>query len=629
MSTTQGCNDDRDVVDRFKEALEQRVGPERFDIWFARIRFEYRDPQSPGSDPPEHAAVANQGPVANPCRTEASDPSDSGEPDSGEPDSGKPSRGETTRGRARGKLAAIAQGQFAADRLSKHFLSAMRGAAATVFGGDTAVVIEVDDTPAQQVPLPFCDAPTEGAGGADSTAAQSTDLQSTGVQRVDGPAVVPSRPASISRRATKGHGGSGAKSLRSILSDGTNSRRPGAPRQGTGRPSTAAEHARQLSLPELEAGLSAASATGPAGRPAQSAPQATQPSPSGQPCKSGHTWENFVAGSCNELARTACQMAIQNPSVASPLVLWGPPGCGKTHLLSAVAGKLRGLHRLRRVVLMSAEEFTNDFIKALNTNCLPAFRLRFRDVDALLIDDIQFFVDKKATIRELHHTIESLAEFGKPLVFAGTKAPTEIQGLGSELSGRLASGLVCQVQSLDVATRMELLQRYADQRCSFAWPRETLKEIAELADGEGRVLSGIVNLVALLQRMLGEMPTMQQIRQHGSHLLRSSGVPITLSAIERAVEKVFELDSKSLQSKSQTKAITEPRMLAMFLSREMTSSAFSEIGGHFGGRSHSTAILATQRVRQWIDGGKAIGRGRAALSTDEAIRRIESMLKTG
>lgn len=322
-------------------------------------------------------------------------------------------------------------------------------------------------------------------------------------------------------------------------------------------------------------------------------------------------------------------MAIENPGMASPLVLWGPPGSGKTHLLCAVAQKLRGLHRMRRVVYLSAEEFTNDFIKALNGNCLPAFRSRFRDADALLIDDIQFFVEKKATIRELHHTIEMLAESGKPLVFAGTKAPTEINGLGGELSGRLASGLVCQVDSLDDQTRTQLLSRYSTDRCLIPWPTETLDEIAGLADGDGRLLSGIVNLVALLQRMYGQMPSMDQIRQHGGHLLRRAGVPITLSAIERAVERVFQLDSHSLQSGSQTKSVTEPRMLAMYLSREMTSSAFSEIGGHFGGRSHSTAILANQRVRQWLDAGRSIGRGKAAMSTDEAIRRIESMLKTG
>jgi len=246
-----------------------------------------------------------------------------------------------------------------------------------------------------------------------------------------------------------------------------------------------------------------------------------------------------------------------------------------------------------------------------------------------LIDDIQFFVEKKATIRELHHTIEMLAESGKPLLFAGTKMPTEIKGLDGQLSGRLAAGLVCQVESLDSATRYALLSRHAEQRCPFAWPEDTLRLIADSAAGDGRVLNGIVNLVSLLQRMYGQMPSIDQIRQHGAHLLRSAGTPITLSSITRAVEKVFGLDAKSLQSNSQTKSVTEPRMLAMYLSRELTSSAYSEIGGHFGGRSHSTAILANQRVREWLNVNRPIGRGKTAMPPDEAIRRIESLLKTG
>ena len=559
MSTPHGCTDDSDVIAKFKEALKQRVGHERFQIWFSGVRF----------------VLETADRVASPA---------------------EPSRA----------IVAVAAGQFAADRLSNHYLSAMRGAAASACGASTTVRVDVEDRPKHQAELPFAEAGANGAAGSS--------------QQDAAPAATPSaRPAG--RTATKTSGASvvrkprGAQSLQSILRDGTDSRK-------SPRPKRTAMASRPAVSPtgDRTSGITSLGET-----KAPTADKANRASNTRNDC----SWENFVGGQCNELARTACKMAIESPGLASPLVLWGPPGSGKTHLLSAVAGKLRGLHRMRRVVYLSAEEFTNDFIKALNGNCLPAFRSRFRDADALLIDDIQFFVEKKATIRELHHTIEMLAEVGKPLVFAGTKSPNEINGLGGELSGRLASGLVCQVESLDAQTRMQLLSRYAQERCLIPWPDATLQEIATVAGGDGRLLSGIVNLVALLQRMHGQMPTMDQIRQHGGHLLRSSGVPITLSAIERAVEKVFQLDSKSLQSGSQTKSITEPRMLAMYLAREMTSSAYSEIGGHFGGRSHSTAILANQRVRQWLDAGRSVGRGQAALSTDEAIRRIESMLKTG
>jgi chromosomal replication initiator protein len=559
MSTPHGCNGDREVVDTFTEALKRRVGTDRFRIWFSGVRFAV---ESGGGD-------------------------------------GKPGAG---------ALVAVAGGQFAADRLTKHFLSEMRAAAAAAFGRNTAVKVLVETAQPQQASLPFDD-------GSDPAIAAV-------------PATTSSADRSTARTAAKRQqrrSSAGPQSLRTILHDGTDSRR-GTPRgeqaiRTAERDSSGGETVdRKACAAATPTQASSRSGNRPAGHAVAGKPQ---------PARDEYRWENFVAGDCNELARAACRMAIETPSTASPLVLWGPAGCGKTHLLAAVANKLRGIHRMRRLVSLSAEEFTNDFIKALNTSSLPSFRLRFRDADALLIDDVQFFVEKKATIRELHHTIEMLAESGKPLLFAGTRMPSEIKGLDGQLSGRLAAGLVCQLDALDTATRYELLSLYAQQRCQFPWPEETLRAIAESAAGDGRVLSGIVNLVNLLQRMERQMPSLDRIRQHGAHLLRSGNTPITLSSITRAVEKVFGLDARSLQSNSQTKSVTEPRMLAMYLSREMTSSAFSEIGGHFGGRSHSTAILANQRVRQWLDAGRAIGRGKSALPADEAIRRIEALLKTG
>ncbi|MEM0927122.1 MAG: DnaA/Hda family protein, partial [Planctomycetota bacterium] len=420
-------------------------------------------------------------------------------------------------------------------------------------------------------------------------------------------------PKVLPRPTKPKHSGSergGVQSLAQTIQDGRNRRQRPNATETKGEPGNSEL---KLSSPPADSHDGNASPSAEAGRDAGNEP----------------TWESFIAGTCNELARGACRMAVESPSTASPLVLWGPAGSGKSHLLRAVASKLRSAQRMRRVVYLSAEQFTNDFLKSLYGSSLPAFRARFRDADALLIDDIHFFVDKKATVRELHHTVEMLAERGKPLLFAGIKTPSEIKGLGSELAGRLASGLVCQIGSLDLETRRALLRRYVASRCPHSWPEETLGEVAEAVVGDGRVLSGIANSVSLLQRMDGAMPSMDRIRNQCGHLLRASGTPVTLSTIERAVERLFQLDSKSLCSGSQVKKITEPRMLAMYLSRELTSSAFSEIGSHYGGRSHSTAILANQRVRQWRESGRPIGKGPGALSADEAIRQIESILKIG
>lgn len=284
---------------------------------------------------------------------------------------------------------------------------------------------------------------------------------------------------------------------------------------------------------------------------------------------------------------------------------------------------------MRRVIRLSAEQFTNDFIKSVGTSGLPAFRRRYRDLDALLIDDVQFLATKKATLREMLYTIDTLASAGRPLVFTADRPPAEISGLTRELAGRMSAGLVCPMRPLDTTTRETLLRRLIAQHCPAAWPEEVIVEINGMLGGDGRMLRGIVNLVSTLQRMHRRMPTMDEIRQYGGELLRSQTPVVTLTAIERAVCEAFELDAQALRSGGQTRSISEPRMLAMYLSRQLTSSAFSEIARHYGGRSHTTALAANRKVASWLESGRSVGRGRQAMSARQAVERIESILRTG
>ena len=341
------------------------------------------------------------------------------------------------------------------------------------------------------------------------------------------------------------------------------------------------------------------------------------------------TSATFIPGQCNRLAHTAMVMACQNPSSATPLFLCGPTGTGKTHLLSAIADQLRRRHRMKRVIHLSAEQFTNDFISSVGNSGITAFRRRYREVDALLIDDVQFLGSKKATLREMLYTVETLSGGGRPLIFSGSQSPTEIDGLTSELAGRMAAGLVCSIQPLDGATRETLLQRWIAERCQQPVPDSLIDAINPMLAGDGRVISGIVNVINTLQRMFGRTPTLDELRQYAGQLLRAAKPVTTLSVIELAVCEAFQLPSDSLRGKSQTRAITGPRMLAMYLSRQLTSAAYSEIARHFGGRSHSTAISAEHNVKAWLAGGGEVGRGHAAMSAREAIQRVETLLRSG
>lgn len=570
MTSQHGCNnehDEQDAVVTFKEAIRQRVGEERYQVWFGGIRFLL---ESGGEQDHQRDTVDTEQDAENAAQ-----------------------------------LVAIAPGQFAADRLTKDFGQQLRAAAAATMGRPTKVVVRVQPA-SKQNELPFN---TDDQTAAAASIPQAAQV-SPAANAQQNTSVLP--PRRRPRKSSQSKQSAAVQSLGDVLDKGTGSQQ----HPSNGAPQSQPHRGHQGSQPTgMKTGQAKANDPKPAEGDGPNRPE--------------DPWSRFIAGKCNEMARTACTMILEKPTLASPLVLWGPAGCGKSHLLSAIAGRFRRHHRMSRVIVMSAEEFTNSFLRALQTNGLPNFRNRFRDCDALLIDDVQFLVEKKATIREMHHTIQAMCDAGKPIVFAGTQSPGDISGLGGELSGRLASGLVCHLEPLDVATRATLLQRCSKDKCLYAWPKPILQEVAESLGGDGRLVSGVVNLVSVLQRMHGAMPSMDQIRQHGAHLLQSRGVTITLAAIERQVERKFNLEPGTLQSSKQTKTVTEPRMLAMYLSRELTSSAYSEIGGHFGGRSHSTAILAHQRVRQWLQQGQAVGRGQAAVSAAEALRQIESLLKSG
>jgi chromosomal replication initiator protein len=505
---------------------------------------------------------------------------------------------------SRGKLIVAVRGQFAKDRLEKNFLSQLRGAAMQACGTTTDVEVCLDQPQPEQVQLPI-DGLEPGPKRAARPVAQAT-----------------ARRSGFQNNNRRGK----TESISSLVS-GTTARSAKA-KQNRDRNSIASRPAPrrplpgQLSLPGLADGK------GTSDKPNHQA-SGNQASASGakNSARDAMTMQSFVAGPSNKLAFTAATMVCETPGVASPLFICGPSGTGKTHLLCSIAHMLRRRHRMRRVVHLSAEQFTNDFIASVSNSGITSFRSRYRDIDALLIDDIQFLGSKKATLRELLYTIETLSAAGRPLIFSGLRSPTEIQGLTSELAGRMAAGLVCPVGPLDQEARKVVLSRLLEERCPAAASDELVDQMASLVAGDGRVISGLANSVTLLARMHGRIPTIDEVRTISGDLLRSSKQVATLSMIESAVCDAFQLPHDTLRGSSQTRSTTEPRMLAMYLARQMTSSAYAEIARHFGGKSHSTAIAAEKNVKRWLGASKSIGRGHAAISTREALDRVENLIR--
>ena len=341
------------------------------------------------------------------------------------------------------------------------------------------------------------------------------------------------------------------------------------------------------------------------------------------------TFANFASGTSNQLAHTAAQMLSAQPSDAAPLCFWGATGTGKTHLLNAIRHELRHRHRMQRVILMSAEDFTNDFLIAVRGAGLPAFRKRYRDVDALLVDNIQFFGGKSATLREMLYTVDTIVSRRRPLVLAGDRPPMEIEGLSSELAGRMSSGLVCGLSPLEIDVRRELLRRES-MRSFMPWDEDLIQALASRVSGDGRLIQGVGRLVSMLQRMHRRMPTMQEIVHEAGDMLQRGPRVVALSDIERAVCTAFSLPTGELRGEGKSRNISQPRILAMYLARQHTSAAFSEIGRYFGDRNHSTVIAAYRRAEAWLTTNKCVGgRGPHGLKVQEAIDTVENLLRIG
>ena len=337
--------------------------------------------------------------------------------------------------------------------------------------------------------------------------------------------------------------------------------------------------------------------------------------------------EDFVVGDCNRLAYTGAQTLVRRPGQVSPFFVYGPTGCGKTVLLDGIATSSR-LRGLRRVISLSAEHFTSLFLEALQGSGLPSFRRKYRDVELLLIDDLQFFCGKRATIVELLHTVDSLLRDGRQLVLAADRSPAELTGFGDELVARISGGLVCGIEYPDEITRLSIVRRL-NKQLGLAVPEPVLQYVAQQVAGDARQLAGALNRVHATSEALARPLTLALAETALADIVRSTRRIVRLTDIESAVCDVFGVDVKSLQSDRKSRLLSQPRMLAMWLARKYTRAAFSEIGEYFGGRSHSTVISAHKKVDGWVAGGTNVDLAYTTCPIADAIRRVEARLRAG
>jgi chromosomal replication initiator protein len=327
------------------------------------------------------------------------------------------------------------------------------------------------------------------------------------------------------------------------------------------------------------------------------------------PLNPRYTFEQFVIGKSNDVAAAAAQAAAQAPGkVYNPLFIYGDTGLGKTHLMQGIAHDLLRRTPALRIAYVGTEQFTNEFISAIQTGQMGDFRRRFREIDLLLVDDVQFLKGKESTQEEFFHTFNAIYEAGRQIVLTSDRPPKDIPGLESRLVSRFEWGMVANVDSPDLEHRIAILKKKASlDHLELTIPDEVIEFIAQHVKSSVRELEGsIIKLLAyasLKHRDISVDLAREALRDklRGASASDFPDVPpttITVATIQQVVAREWGVTPDGLRSKTRTKQLTVPRQVAMSLCRELLALQLVEIGNAFGGRDHSTVIHSLERVAE-------------------------------
>lgn len=335
----------------------------------------------------------------------------------------------------------------------------------------------------------------------------------------------------------------------------------------------------------------------------------------------------FVVGASNRVAHASAVGVIEDPGMgANPLVIHGPVGTGKTHLLEGVYAALRKRHGSEgRPCYVTAEEFTTRFVQATRFGKQSSFRRQFRDCSALLLDDLHFLATKRGTQEEFLHTFDALVADGRQVVVTTDCHPRLAEELMPELVDRLLGGAIWGLLPPDDETRLGIL-RHKSATGSPPIPDEVLRFLAENLRGNVRELEGAVNGIRHFARVTDRPVTPTLAREALGDLLRHTIRAITVSDIDAAVCGVLRLSAGTLQSTGRSWSVSHPRMLAIFLARKHTAATYGEIAKHFGAKTHSTAVAAEKTVRNWLQKDEKLSLGDREWWTKDLISRIEREL---
>jgi len=314
------------------------------------------------------------------------------------------------------------------------------------------------------------------------------------------------------------------------------------------------------------------------------------------PSSETYTFERFVVGPSNEFAYAACKNVAKNPGRGmNPLFIYGGTGLGKTHLLNAVASQMLKRDPERRLIVVSAERFMNELISAIQGKRTSAFHKKYRNLDALLIDDIQPIAGKHATQEEFFHTFNALYENDAQIVLASDKYPKDIPMLEERLRSRFGMGMIADIQAPELETRMAIVKKKAAQD-NMTLPEEVTFYVAANITDNIRELEGALRRVAAFGELQGGKLTLEIAKRALRNVIGDTDKPITIDQVQRTVCEYYRVKHNDLVGERRHKIIARPRQVAMYLSRKLTGSSLPDIAAKFGGRDHTTVLHAVRKV---------------------------------
>ena len=312
---------------------------------------------------------------------------------------------------------------------------------------------------------------------------------------------------------------------------------------------------------------------------------------------SRYTFDRFVVASCNQFAHAAALAVTETPGkIYNPLFIYGGVGLGKTHLIQAVGHEIKSRARNARLSYVSSERFTNEVVNAIRYDRTLALREKYRNIDVLLVDDIQFISGKQATQQEFFHTFNTLYDAQKQLVVSSDSLPKEIPDIQERLKSRFEWGLIADIQPPDLETKVAILKKKAAFE-NFELPDDVAFFIASKIESNVRQLEGSLVRLMAFSSLTDEPVSLAMAQKALRAILKSEEKHVNIEKIQKTVADYFKLKVSTLKAKNNSKAIAIPRQIGMYLCRELTRASLPEIGRSFGGKHHTTVIYSIKKVQ--------------------------------